>query len=90
MRFAGARGPKEVDDLAAIDELEFGEGEDALAIERGLRGEVEAGEGLDCGEAPMRSAVLMRLDSRTLSSSASSVSISSRALASPRSSWRTA
>src|SRR6266704_2141410 len=52
MRFAGAGGPKEVDDLAAIDELELGEGEDALAIERRLEGEVEAGEGLDRGETP--------------------------------------
>jgi hypothetical protein len=90
MRFAGAGWPEEVDDLAVIDKLELGQGEDTLAIKRGLEREVEAGEGLDRGQAYMRSAVLMRLVSRTLSSSASSVSISSRALASPRSSWRTA
>jgi hypothetical protein len=46
MRFAGAGRPEEVDDLAALDELELGQREDALAIERGLEREVEAGEGL--------------------------------------------
>ena len=33
MRFAGARRAGKVDDLVAVDELELGEGEDALAIE---------------------------------------------------------
>src|SRR6266568_4700594 len=32
-RFAGARQAEKVDDLAAVDELELGEGEDVLAIE---------------------------------------------------------
>jgi hypothetical protein len=48
MRFAGAGWPEEVDDLAALDELEFGQGQNALAIERRLEGEVEAVERLDC------------------------------------------
>ena len=52
MRFAGAGRAEEMDDLKAIDELELGEGEDALAVERGLEGEVKAGERLDRGEAP--------------------------------------
>ena len=51
MRFAGAGRAEEVDDFTAIDELELGKGQDAFAIERGLEGEVEAGEGLDRGEA---------------------------------------
>jgi hypothetical protein len=60
MRFAGAGRPEKVNDLAAVDELELGEGEDALAIERGLEGEVEAGV-LIVARRPMRSAVLIRL-----------------------------
>ena len=91
MRFAGAGRAEEVDDLTAIDELELGEGEDALAVERGLEGEVEAGEGLDRREAAHAQRRLDTTGSRArVSSSASSVSISSSALASPRSSWRTA
>ncbi len=38
--------------LGVVDELQFGEGEDALPVERGLEGEVEAGKRLDRGEAP--------------------------------------
>jgi hypothetical protein len=48
MRFAGAGRPEEVNDLAAVDELELGEGQDTLTVERGLEREVEAVERLDC------------------------------------------
>src|SRR5215207_2932315 len=51
MALAGARGAEKVDHLGAIDELEFGQGHDAVAVERGLEGEVEALEGFDGGEA---------------------------------------
>ena len=36
-----------MDGLGAIDELQSGERHDAVLVERGLEGEVEAGEGLD-------------------------------------------
>ena len=36
--------------LVAVDELELGEGQDTVAVERGLEGEVEAGQRLDGGE----------------------------------------
>ena len=47
---AGAGRAEEVDDLVAVDEVELGERQDAVAVERGLEGEVEAGEGLDVAE----------------------------------------
>ena len=47
MALAGAGRPEQVDDLGAVDEVELGERQDAVAIERGLEGEVEAGERLD-------------------------------------------
>jgi hypothetical protein len=53
-----------VDDLAVIDELELGQGQDTLAIERGLEREVEAGEGLDRGQG---SHAQRRLDAAGLS-----------------------
>jgi len=37
--------------LGAIDEGEFGERQDAVLVERGLEGEVEAGERLDRRQA---------------------------------------
>jgi hypothetical protein len=37
-----------VDDLVAVDELELDQSPNTLAVKRGLEGEVEAGEGLDC------------------------------------------
>jgi hypothetical protein len=40
-----------VQDLGAIDELELGERHDAVLVEQGLEGEVEAGERLDGGRA---------------------------------------
>jgi hypothetical protein len=90
MRFAGTGRAEEVDDLATGDELKLGEGENTPAIERSWNEKSNPARVLIVARRPMRSAVLMRLVSRTLSSSASSVSISSRALASPRSSWWTA
>ena len=36
-----------MDHLVAVDEVELGEGQDAVAVERRLEGEVEAGERLD-------------------------------------------
>jgi hypothetical protein len=89
MRFAGAGWGEEVDDLTAIDELELGESEEALAVE-GWKEKSKPASVLIVARRPMRSAVLIRLFSRTVSSSARSMSISSSALASPRSSWRTA
>ena len=47
MGFAGSGRTDEMDDFGAIDELQFGERQDAVLVERGLEGEVEAGEGLD-------------------------------------------
>ena len=52
MALAGAGRAEEVDDLGAVDEAELGEREDAVAVERGLEGEVEAGERLDRGQPP--------------------------------------
>src|SRR3954453_4455484 len=51
MTFSTARLTNEVDDLMAVDELELGQGEDAVAVERGLEREVKTGQGLD-GEQP--------------------------------------
>lgn len=39
-----------MDHLVAVDELGLGQRQDAIAIERRLEGEVEAGERLDRGE----------------------------------------
>ena len=50
MALAGAGRAEEVNDLAAVDEAKLGERQDAVAVERGLEGEVEAGERLDRGE----------------------------------------
>ena len=50
MALAGAGRAEEVYDLAAVDELQLGERHDAVVVERGLEGEVEAGERLDRGE----------------------------------------
>ena len=44
---AGAGRAEEVDDLVAVDEVELGEGQDPVAVERRLEGEVEAGQRLD-------------------------------------------
>jgi hypothetical protein len=44
---ARAGRPEQVDDLMAVDEVELGEGQDAVAVERRLEGEVEAGKRLD-------------------------------------------
>jgi len=38
MRFPGAGRPEKVDDLTPVNELELRQGQDALAIERGLLG----------------------------------------------------
>ena len=60
-----------MDDLTAIDELELGEGEDALAVERGLEGEVEAGKRLDRRQAAHAQ---RRLDATVLAQVSSSAS----------------
>ncbi len=59
-------------------------------FERGLEGEVEAVRILIVARRPMRSAVLIRLVSRTLNPSASSVSIQLEGAGFARSSWRKA
>ena len=56
MALAGAGRTEEMHHLGAVDELELGERQDAVAVERGLEGEVEAGERLDRGEARHASA----------------------------------
>ena len=52
MRLAAARLAEKVDHLVPIDELQLGQSEDAVAVERGLEGEVEAGQGFDGDQAP--------------------------------------
>ncbi len=47
MAFAGAGWPQEVQHLRTLDELQLGQGQDAIAVERGLEREVEAGQRLD-------------------------------------------
>src|SRR5262249_8341032 len=44
---AGSGWAEEVDHLVAVDEVELSKGENAVAVERRLEREVEAGEGLD-------------------------------------------
>ena len=51
MTLPGAGLADEVDDLMAIDEVELGQGQDPVAVERGLEREVEAGQRLDGGQA---------------------------------------
>ena len=51
MRLAAAGLTQEVHDLASVDELQLRQGEDPVAVERGLKGEVEAGQGLDARQA---------------------------------------
>lgn len=53
MRLPRAGWPQEVDHLGARDEVELGERQDTLAVERGLEGEVEALQRLD-GHQPRR------------------------------------
>ena len=50
MALAGAGWAEQMHDLGAVDELQLGERQDAVAIERGLEGEVEAGERFDGGQ----------------------------------------
>ena len=75
-----------MDQLVAVDEVELGESQDTVAIERGLEGEVEAGQRLDVEQPSILSAALTRRFSRRLSSSSSRLSIASRVEISPRSS----
>ena len=71
---AGAGRAEQVDHLVAVDEVELGEREDAVAVERRLEGEVEAGERLDGREPGHHQRGLDRGGSRAAtSSSASSV-----------------
>ena len=70
MALARAGRAEQMHHLGAIDEVELGQRQDAVAVERGLEGEVEAGERLDRGEPGQScSAVLMRRFSRIVSSS---------------------
>ena len=63
-------GPRKMHDLGAVDELELGERQDAVPVERGLEGEVEAGERLDGDEPGHHQGILTRRFSRKVSSSA--------------------
>ena len=49
VRFAGAGRTQRVHHLRAVEELERGEGQDPVAVERRLEREVEALQGLDRG-----------------------------------------
>ena len=89
VRLAGAGRAEDMKHLVAVDELELGEGQDTVAVERGLEGEVEAASVLTAVSRAITSAVLMRRLSRTISSSASRVSMASSGETSPHSSWRT-
>ena len=51
MRFAGAGRPEQDDVLAALQEIELAEMQDAVAADRGLKAEVELLQGLSGGEA---------------------------------------
>src|SRR3954451_24260898 len=50
MALAGAGLAEEVHDLVAANEVQLRQGEDPVAVERGLEGEVEAGERLDAAQ----------------------------------------
>ena len=50
MALAGAGRAEQMHHFGAVDEGELGERQDAVAVERGLEGEVEAGERLDGGQ----------------------------------------
>ena len=84
MALAGTGGTEQMDRLAAIDEAEFGQGENPLAIERRLVKSKPARVLMGVSRAIVR-AILTRRLSRTVSSSASNVSIASSAESSPRS-----
>ena len=45
MSLAGSGRTYEMERFGAIDELQSGERQDAVSVERGLEGEVETGEG---------------------------------------------
>src|SRR6516164_10056623 len=47
MTLPGAGRPQEVNDLITLDEVELGERQDPVSVERRLEGEVEAGQRLD-------------------------------------------
>jgi hypothetical protein len=47
VRLAATGLAEEVDHLVAVDELQLGKSKDPVSVERGLEGEVEAGQGLD-------------------------------------------
>ena len=51
MTFAGAWRSNEMNHFVSVNEVECGEGGDAIAVERRLEGEVEAGQRLDRGQS---------------------------------------
>jgi hypothetical protein len=51
MALAGAGWPEQMDHFGTVDELQFGKRQDAMAIERGLEREVEAGKRFDGRQA---------------------------------------
>ncbi|GJE68457.1 hypothetical protein LNAOJCKE_5701 [Methylorubrum aminovorans] len=51
MALAGAGWSEQMDDLGPVDEGQFRQRQDALAVERGLEGKVEPGQRLDRGQA---------------------------------------
>ena len=69
-----------MDRFGAIDKLQPGERQDTVPIERGLEGEVEAGQGLDAGQAShfeRRIAMLARVWQKTLVASVRTSSVTS-------------
>ena len=77
MALAGARAGRGGADLAALDEAELGERQDAVAIERGWKEKSKPASVLMAESRAICSAVLMRRLSRMVSSSVSSASIAS-------------
>ncbi len=71
--------------FGAIDELQSGERQDAVPVERGLEGKVETGEGFDRRQPGHLDRHLTRRFTRVVSSLVSKASIASTASISPRS-----
>jgi hypothetical protein len=72
VRLAGARRPEQMDHLVAVDEVELGEGQDAVAVERRLKVKSKPASALMVESLAITSAALTRRFSRIESSSASS------------------
>src|SRR3954469_12991938 len=77
VRFARARWTEQMNGFVPIDEVQLRQREDPVAIERGLEGELEAGQRLPRGDRGRQEAHLPPPFWRSVSSSVSKVSIAS-------------